>query len=587
MNNSNRKSKDINNSFAQTLNYFIEQYVLPDNSKTNYLTINYQDMKGVFSNEGLNELFQNKKLDILRKISGIVEKRIILEDMPITHDLKDILSSNIGQLVCFEGIIKSKSEIRPEPNKIVYKCQSCQCEIKCFIQKLEKADSQFNLNFCKNCGGKHFDEIKEETEYIDVVSMKIEEPFENRIGGNVRNFTCLIKGVLADPNHNLYPGDKVQITGILKEIKVERGKTKKGMFVIDVLNLVELETSYKTIVITEEDEKQIRELAELPNIFQKLKDSILPDLIGNDEIKEGILCQSFCVEKDDISKRDVIHILLAGDPGTNKSQILKRIEGLNLKSGHAVGGGTSEAGILGIAIRDELTGSWSIEPGLMPMCNDGLITFDELDKTNPILLGKLNEALEQQTVTITKAGSSITYPSRTMVLAALNPKNGHFDNYKSVREQIQLPDSVMDRFDLIYILQDIPDKKKDNEIVRSLGGFESSKDNLIPDDILQKYLSYAKREITPIYSSEAVKLFTDYYNEIRFEYDNVKFIGPRDAEALYRIAKSIARIELKDVVNETHAKKAIKILDDSLKTFFLRERESEVEAMEMNVFDTK
>ena len=585
LNNATQKLEDNSKSFAKTLNYFIEQYTQQYNIETNTLTIDYRDIEGIFNNEGLKDLFESKKLEIFREISKNVEKRIILQEMPVTHELKDILSLNIGEVVCFEGVIKSKSEIRPEPNKITYGCRTCQYEIKRFVQQIDIDDNSLHPNFCPECGGKNFMEIKGETEFIDVVHIKIEEPFEKRIGGNVRNFACLIKGPLAHPNQNLYPGDKVQITGILKEIKVERGRTKKGMFVIDVLNQIGLQTNYKTIDITEEDEKQILELAEQPDNFQKLKDSILPDLIGNDEIKEGILCQAFSVEKDDNPKRDVIHILLAGDPGTDKSQILKRIESLNLKASHAVGGGTSEAGILGVAIRDEITGSWSIEPGLLPMCNDGLIAFDELDKTHHVLLGKFNEAMEQQTVTITKAGNSITYPCRTIVLAALNPKNGHFDSYKGVREQIQLPDSVLDRFDLIYILQDIPNKKKDGKIVRSFGGYGSIKDNLIPDDLLQKYINFAKREINPTYSPEAVKLFIEYYNEIRSDCDNVKYIGPRDAEALFRIAKTIARIELKNVVNEDHAKKAIKILDDSLKTFYLTERENNVEALEMNVFD--
>ena len=587
MNNTTLKLEDNNKSFAKTLDYFIDQYILPDNTEIDYLTINYQEIESVFSDEVSKELFKKKLLDIISNISEKVEKRIILQEMPVTHELKDILSSNIGEVVCFEGVIKSKSEIRPDPKKITYECSECQHLVTIFMQRIEKVDSPIHPTFCKNCGGKKFIEIKEETEYIDFINMKIEEPFENRIGGNVRNFTCLIKDTLAHPNQNLYPGDKVQITGILKEIKVERGRTKKSMFVIDVLNQIGLQTNYKTIEITGEDEKLIQEMADQPDNFQKLKDSILPDLIGNNEIKEGILCQAFSVEKDDNSKREVIHILLAGDPGTDKSQILKRIESLNLKASHAVGGGTSEAGILGVAIRDEITGSWSIEPGLLPMCNDGLIAFDELDKTHHVLLGKFNEAMEQQTVTITKAGSSITYPCRTTVLAALNPKKGHFDSYKGVREQIQLPDSVLDRFDLIYILQDIPNENKDSKIVRSFGGYGSINDNLIPDNILQKYISYAKREINPIYSPEAVELFTEYYHEIRFDYDNVKYIGPRDAEALYRIAKTIARIELKDVVDEYHAKKAIKILNDSLRTFYLTERESNVEPQEMNVFDNK
>jgi replicative DNA helicase Mcm len=172
-----------------------------------------------------------------------------------------------------------------------------------------------------------------------------------------------------------------------------------------------------------------------------------------------------------------------------------------------------------------------------------------------------------------------------MILAALNPKKGHFNHFKKAREQIQLPDTLLDRFDLTYIIQDIPNKIQDNSLVWNITGYQNETRNLIPEELLQKYISHAKRTINPEINPEGVELIADYYQELREDPDNIKIITPREVEALHRISKSIARIELKEIADKSHVKQAIEIMDGSLKTFILMPRLSNLEPQEMDVYD--
>lgn len=566
------------------LKYFINYHILPE-IKGNTVTIDYQDLKGFFEDENYLSMVEDHQLvNLLKNISKKIEKRIILLGMPVTHQLRDLLSQDMGKIVTFEGVIKSKSEIRPEPQKIIYQCRQCLREIKHYIEPVNARESPKIPGQCPGCYAKgSFEEI--ETEDIDVINIKVEEPFDQRTGADVRHFQCIVKGELADPRLNLTAGDKVRVTGIFKKITIQKGRSKKTMFIIDALNLEGIETSFKNLDISEDDILEIEKLSKDPHIFEKLKKSILPEVIGHDEIKEGIVSQAFSVAYPD-RKREGIHVLLAGDPGTSKSQILLRMHRLNLKAAYAVGGGSTEAGLLGAAVRDEITGSWSIEAGLFPMCDNGLICLDELNKAHHVLLGKLNQAMEQQAVTISKAGGTVSFPAKTGVLAGLNPRKGHFDNYENVRKQIQLPDTLLDRFDLIYLLQDIPDPKKDREIVALLGGITEPKTGLISDELLQKYISYAKRTIDPEISVGAVEAVNEWYGIERTDTDPVKYIGSRDIEAIYRISRALARIELKDLVSREHAKKAIDIMDRALSTWILMDRDSGVEPMEMDIYDT-
>lgn len=577
------KENEEKSSLSKVISYFSKQYL--ENHPENTVNIDYRDLEGVFRSEGLINVLEDRKLEILAKITDMAEKRIILENMPINYQLKELTSKHIGKVVSFEGVIKSKSEIRPEPYHLTYTC-TCMTRQKFRIPQIFIDENPSYPVFCKQCGNKReFKMVKSETEYLDVLNMKVEEPFENRIGGNPRYFQCIVKGDLADPNHNFIPGDKVKVTGIFKEITTERKKTKKRIFVVDVLNLEGIETTYKNIEFTPEDISRIHELADDNYIFEKLRESILPNLIGKSEVKEGILCQLFSVDEEGANKRGRLHVLLAGDPGVSKSQILLRVKELNLKASYTVGGATTEAGLLGATLRDELTGLWNSEPGLLPMCNEGFLAYDELDKTHHTLLGKLNEALEQGQVTITKAGGNMTYPAKTTVLGALNPKKGHFDAYKGVREQIELPDSLLDRFDLLYILQDIPDTKTDRALAWSLGGYGETNEKIISDELLIKYICYAKREIKPILSPEAVNTLEKYYQELRNDLDCKKIITPRDLEALMRITISLARMELSNVADIKHSKKAIKIFNESLESLEIKLRLSNLEKIEMKAYD--
>ena len=576
----------VNKKYSE-VKYYIEQHLADDiDPNCDSVIVDYYDLKQFFSNEIAGNAFDMHILDFLTRISNCIEKRLILKNHPISHNLKDLEASHIGDVVSFECIIKRISEITPEGYMITYLCKTCLRLIKVFVKQIDLEDPSSIPPKCLECDKRSvFEEVKSETKYFNVRYIKVEEPFENREGGKPRNFNCIIKGQLASPKSNLQLGDKLKMTGIFKEITVEKSRTKKRMFVIDVLDLECIETNYKTLEITQDDENEIIKLSKDPKIFEKLRDSLLPNYIGHRRVKEGLLCQSFSEWGKD-GKRQSIHILLVGDPGTNKSQNLIRIKNFSLKSSYTVGGATTEAGLLGSTIRDEITGEWSTEAGLIPMCNDGLLAIDELDKAHHTLLGKLNEAMEQGTSTITKAGGKVTFQAKTAILAGMNPIDEYFNAYKTAREQIKLPGTLYDRFDLVYVLQDIPNEKNDAALVYQLAGVANKNEPLISDEMLQKYINYAKREINPEISLNASHIIKEYYRKLRTIPEDVKRFSNRDVEALLRISKAIARMELSGFVLGDHAKKAIKIFDESIETMNLTLHYTDEPIQIMEVYDS-
>jgi replicative DNA helicase Mcm len=566
--------------------YFYENYLEPDNnSNSNSALIDYEDLIQVFSNEHNNDVFQDHILEFLMKISNDIQKRPIIKGFPITHDLRDLKSSDVGKLVSFYGVIYSMQDLYPEAYKTRYHCKNCLREVEIFVPQVDLEDKSPNPSFCPECNqSSHMELIKSKSQYLDVLYIKAEEPFEDRSGSKPRNFSCIIKGDLATINSNLLLGDKVKITGVFKAITIKKGGNTKEIYGVDVFDIESIKSSYKMMEISEEDEEEIIKLSKNPKIFDNLRDSLLPDYIGNREVKEGLLCQMFS-EWSNNEKRQGIHVLLVGDPGVGKSQNIMRIKSLATKSSCITGGSTTEAGLLGKNIRNEITGEWSAEAGLLPLCNEGVLCIDEFEKTNYELLNKLNQSMEQGFHTITKAAGNITFPTRTLILACMNPKNEYFDAYKSVREQIKLPNTVFDRFDLIYVLQDIPDSKKDRELVYQLTGYTESVESAISDEMFQKYVNYAKKNINPEIDIYARNVLEKHFHELRNTIDDNKTYANRDLEALIRISKSLARIELKDHVSRSHAEKAISIFEESIKTWNLKIRNPEKGIQKLEVED--
>ena len=492
--------------------------------------------------------------------------------MPYNVYLCHIDSKNIGQFISTNAMVKRVSEIKPSMKIAIFECKNCMK-----IHKIKQTpDSLKEPAICPDCRGHTFKLLKEESKFTNIQHFHLEEPLELRKDGTTREFNARLEGELVNTKNKINPGDLVHITGILDVLTNE--KTKGFNFILKLNNIKPLIRSFEDIKITEEDLKAINEISGSENVFNKFKNSVAPMIYGHDAIKEGLVLQLFSGNVNDniISglKRTGIHILFIGDPGIAKSEMLKTISNLSPKGLMINGAASTKAGILGAAVKDEMSGKWAIEAGAMPLSNNGIICIDEMDKMKKGDILSLNEPMEQQTVTETKAGLNVTMAAKTQVLGAANPKYGRIDRYKTIIGQIEIPDSTLSRFDLVYMVEDKIDKEKDMLLAKHI--LDQNKDETyetINIELMKKYIAYAKREINPKLTDDAVELISNFYGNTREAAsldDSSIPITPRHLQALHRMTLAIARLYLTEYADHNHAKTAIRIYKDSLETIGLK-----------------
>ncbi|HID09293.1 TPA: AAA family ATPase, partial [Candidatus Micrarchaeota archaeon] len=354
------------------------------------------------------------------------------------------------------------------------------------------------------------------------------------------------------------------------------GKSTRFDLNIEAVNLEPVEEDFEDIEIEDEDIIKIKQLASDPDIYNKLIKSIAPTIYGYDEIKLALALQLFGgykkIAPDGTKIRGDIHILLIGDPGAGKSQLLKYIQKLAPKSRFVSGKGASAAGLTATVTKDDYLKAWSVEAGVLVLASNGVALIDELDKINKEDIQALYEAMEQQTVSIAKASINTTLKAECSILAAANPKFGRFDPYLSIAEQINLPPPLLTRFDLIFTVLDIPDKKKDKEIAKHILRVHLNKGEkpAIDLQLLKKWIVYAKQKIKPVMSEEAAKLIEEYYTKVRnMANENGKIVSipitTRQLEAIVRLAEASARVRLSNEINIEDAKRAIDLVEKSLR----------------------
>ena len=496
-----------------------------------------------------------KNIDPLMKDA---ELNIRFENLNNNIPLSDLLSKYIGNFVSADGIVRKTDEIRPRIETGVFECRGCMR-----LHEVEQTSGNHIMepSLCSECGGRSFRLLQEESKYIDTQSARMQEPLENLSGGTEpKQMLMVLEDDLVD---ELNPGDKVRITGTLKTFREERsGKFKNYIYV----NHIEpLEQEFEELELSEEDEAKILELSKDPHIHDKIINSTAPSIRGYREVKEAIALQLFggaVKELEDGTRlRGDIHILIVGDPGIGKSQILKYVSKLAPRSVYTSGKGTSGAGLTAAAVRDEL-GGWSLEAGALVLGDQGNVCVDELDKMRSEDRSALHEALEQQTVSIAKAGIMATLNTRCSVLAAANPKFGRFDRYKSVADQIDLPSPILSRFDLTFVIEDRPNVEKDRALAQHILKIHQSSnvDYEIEPELLRKYIAYARKNINPKLTDEATKVLEEFYVSVRsggVEEDTPVPITARQLEAIIRLAEASAKLQLKDKVEASDAHRAI------------------------------
>ncbi len=333
-----------------------------------------------------------------------------------------------------------------------------------------------------------------------------------------------------------------------------------------------------------------------PEIYENLIKSIAPAIYGHERVKESIILQLFGGVKKYLpgnqTIRGNIHVLLVGDPGTGKSQILQSSHNIAPRSIYTAGKTTSGVGLTASAVKDDFgEGGWTLKAGALVLSSGGICMVDELDKMDAEDRSAMHEAMEQGMISVAKAGIVTRFKSDTSILAAANPKMSRFEQYTPFIEQINLPASLISRFDLFFMIKDVLDKTKDEAITahilkthksgelisqykkkgKAFQKHEQEEIDLISappvdPELLGKYISYTRQNIFPVMTKDAIQAIGDFYIGLRDigRKDGSYAATHRQLEGLVRLAEASARIRLFDTAKKEDAERAIKLVKASL-----------------------
>ena len=503
--------------------------------------------------------------------------RVRLLDIPqaMHTRIRNIRAKHLDQLLCIEGIIKQTSDVRPQVVNARFECPSCGA-----ILSVLQVDRKFRDPSRCSCNWKGSFKLLSK-EMVDVQRIVVEESPDSLEGGEQpRRINVFLKEDLVDPKmeEHTTPGSRVKIYGILKEVPVPlpTGISTRFDIAIEVNNTITMEESFEDLNIKDEDMEEILELSADPRVFKRLAQSIAPSIYGFEKIKEAVLLQLFGGVKksksDGGQSRGDIHVLLVGDPGVAKSVLLKFVSSVAPKGRYVSGKAATAAGLTAAVVKDEFLRGWSLEAGAMVLANKGLVAIDEIEKMNEHDRSTMHEAMEQQSVTISKANIQATLRAETTVLAAGNPKLGRFDPYTPIPQQIDISPALLSRFDLIFTIRDIPNKSQDEAIAAHV--LEEHQQQVIRDvmepKLFRKYIAYAKQKIKPKLTDEAVEEIKNFYVKIRNQSIKTESdikpipITARQLEGIIRLAEAHAKLHLRGTVTAHDAKMAIGLLKVSL-----------------------
>jgi len=519
-------------------------------------------------------------LDFFDLEESMLPFRVRFFELPDSQKImiRDIRSKHIGKLVCITGTVRQKSDVRPQVTSARFECPNCGNIIS--VLQLE---ANFKEPTRCGCGRKgKFNLVSKDL--VDAQRIVLEESHEDIVGGaQPKRMSFFLKEDLVSPlsDKKTNPGSKILANGIIKEIPLTNnagGKLTRFDLIVESNYVEAMDDTFQNLELDKEEVKEIIEMSKTPKLFTALVGSIAPSIYGHNKIKEALVLQLMGgvskTRDDGVRSRGDIHILLVGDPGSGKSQLLKRATVVAPKARYVSGKGVSGAGLTATVVKDEFLRGWALEAGTLVLASEGIACIDEMDKMSVEDRSAMHEALEQQTVSISKANVQATLIARTTVLAAANPKLGRFDPYGLLADQINLPPALINRFDLIFPVRDLPNKIKDEKLathILSLHQDPKIQKTDIDTDLIRNYISYAKQNINPELTDEALEEIKRYYIEMRSKgtTEDGKItsipISPRQLEALVRLAEAAARTRLSKKVTKKDAQRSISLVHYCLK----------------------
>ena len=584
--------KDSTGSFS-----YVEQIdqMMPKHAK--YIVVDFNDLVSVpfieskfvespdeilhaFS-RAIKEILQERFPEYARKIEHEIRARIA--NFPAERSLRQINSEVITKMISVSGMVVRASEVKPLAKEVTYKCLDKHISVFTLLDGMSLNTSVK----CQtpNCKHTNLAIIPEDSRFIDFQIVRLQELPEDLPPGQLPHYVNIsMKQDLVDYAR---PGDRIVLTGIVR-IEQERisGVTKSESALyrlrmdgnnIEFIGGKGTKSSRRTEreEISPDEQKIINTLSKNPDIYDRLIASFAPHIRGHELFKEAILLlivgSTQRALSDGSKVRGDINVFLVGDPGTAKSEMLKFCARIAPRGLYTSGRGSTAAGLTAAVVRDT-SGIFMLEAGAVVLGDQGLVCIDEFDKMRPEDRSALHEVMEQQSASIAKGGIVATLNARTSILAAANPMFGKYDPFKNLTENVNLPIPLLTRFDLVFVVRDIPSQEKDRQIAQHIisqhGTSGTDTTSLIDIDILTKYLAYAKRN-DPILTKEAQNKIMEFYLKMRSVEDEDKekmiTITPRQLEGLIRLSTARARLLLKNQVEGDDADRAIYLFNEMLK----------------------
>ncbi|MBO3763095.1 MAG: minichromosome maintenance protein MCM [Thermoproteota archaeon] len=502
----------------------------------------------------------------------IKKVRVRISGYPQSVTIRDLNSSFIGKIVKIEGVVVRQSQVKTQLVEGTFRCLSCGTLIS-----VEQNSQSLTLpKTCPACNANNpsnFELDPSKSVFDDFQMISIQEKPESLPAGQIPQTIDL--NLTGDLTNKVRPGDRVKITGIvgIRYAKSVFGKPKSKVFELSLeVNNIEIETEESSdLILSEEQIEKFKKDVKDPLFYRKLVSSVAPSIHGLDHIKEAILLQlvggvpkQF---KDGIRVRGDINILLVGDPGTGKSQLLKYAQRIAPRGLYTSGRGATAAGLTAAAVRDE-SGTFMLEAGALVLADKGLAAIDEFEKMREEDRVAIHEALEQQTCSIAKGGIVATLNARTAVLAAANPQLGRYDPNRSFYDNISLSSTILSRFDLYFILRDVPNPSTDEELVTHILAQhrynEVIKEEIFDINYLRKFIAHAKT-IEPKLSKDAEATIKTYFLSLRSASSSTSLqITPRQLESLIRLSEARAKLMLRSEVLKEDAEVAIRLYKISM-----------------------
>ncbi|ALT68229.1 minichromosome maintenance protein MCM [Methanobrevibacter millerae] len=554
---------------------------LKSQNKQCKVSIDYDDLNQFLIDQSGKDFWKHKIYEFINQMdeyfdTGNVTLKFI--NVPERDNLHDLDATYNNEWISTKAMIKNITDVRVDLKTACYLCR--ECGKRHFLHISNPTQQTRVPPFCDGCGARsksmNFD--KETSIYRNYRLLKLEEPLELRSGGSTREFKAIVLDFLASPFTNLKVGDVVNVTGLFKiEPRKIKGRSDGFEFIIHVHNITPVDDVFEDSRISEEDINEIINLSKQDNVFDLLWRTLAPEVYGHETIKKGLILQLFegnrpisDVFKSENMDRWTIHILLIGDPGIGKSQLIQAMKKRAPKNITISGTNTSQAGLTVSTVKDELTGTWTMEAGATVLADTGVLCIDEYDKLSPSAQKSLNEPMEQSSVSSAKAGLVQTMSARTSILAGANPKYGKFDRYKLYRDQLEIPESNLSRFDLIFALEDDVDKEKDSKLADALlnKDFILDESETIAIDLFKKYITWIKANCFPVLSRDAKILLREFYVDTRkvaSQTSDGKPITARDLKALERLTIARAKCEFRSEATIKDAIEAIDIYKEALK----------------------